>query len=194
MKHRRLTNSDLINTKGMTRPFRVLTMLIVPVIGFAIASCDSGPSAPTPYSNSPEGKPPGLSSAIPDPKEVTEVKAQGTLPDFLGKLTGAPRERLTGLYQGAVDHYDAYSHIPCYCGCAVYTTAHQSLAQCFIKDMAADGSVTFTDHSTSCDICEGIAKMTLEGVNANKPLKDIRAAVFTTYKYTGIWTDTPPVP
>lgn len=60
--------------------------------------------------------------------------------------------------------------------------------------MAADGSVTFTDHSTSCDICEGIAKVTLEGVNTNTPLKDIRAAVFTKYKYTGIWTDTPPVP
>ncbi len=178
----------------MPRHFRVLTMLLVPVIGFAIASCDSGPAARTPYADTPEGKPPGLSSPIPDPKEVTEVKAQNVLPDFLGKLTGAPKERITGLYQGAIDHYDAYSGIPCYCGCAVYTTAHHSLAECFIKDIAADGSVTFTDHSTSCDICEGVAKMTLEGVSANKPLKDIRADVFSKYSYTGIWTDTPVAP
>lgn len=131
---------------------------------------------------------------MPDPKEVLDTKAKGTLPDFLAKLTGLAKDRITSLYQGAVDHYDAYSHIPCYCGCAIYTTAHHSLAECYIKTMAQDGTVTFTDHSTSCDICEGVAKMTIDGIAASKPLKDIRTEVFTNFKYTGIWTDTPPVP
>jgi hypothetical protein len=170
-------------------------MLLVPVIGFAIASCgDSGPGARAAYAGTPEGIPAGLGAPVPDPKEVLETKTKPALPDFLASLTGPKRERVTTLYQGAVDHYDAYSHIPCYCGCAVYTTAHKSLAECFIKDMAADGTMTFTDHSTSCDICEGGAQMTLDGISANKPLKDIRSDVFTKYNYTQIWTDTPPVP
>ena len=58
----------------------------------------------------------------------------------------------------------------------------------------ADGSVVFTDHSTSCDICQGVAKETLDGIAASTPLKDVRAAVFRDFKYTGIWTDTPAVP
>lgn len=173
---------------------RVVTMLIVPVIGFAIASCDSGPDGGAPYANSPEGKPVNLGAPVPDPKEVIETRAQGGLPEFLNKLTGPSKERIPALYQGAVEHYDEFSSIPCYCGCALYATAHESLASCFIKDKATDGTVTFTDHSTSCDICEGIAKLTLEGVAASKSLKDIRAQVFEEYKYTGIWTDTPPVP
>jgi hypothetical protein len=54
--------------------------------------------------------------------------------------------------------------------------------------------VVFTDHSTSCDICQGVAKETLDGIAASTPLKDVRAQVFKDFKYTGIWTDTPAVP
>lgn len=168
-------------------------MLLVPVIGFAIASCgDSGTREP--YAGIPEGKPPGLSAPVPDPKEVLETKPQGALPDFLAKLTGPARERVTGLYQGAVDHFQAFGYIPCYCGCAIYTTPHHSLADCYVKSVAQDGTATFTDHSTSCSICDGVAKTTLAGIAANKPLKDIRTQVFNEYNYTGIWTDTPPIP
>jgi hypothetical protein len=191
---RRIGATNPGNAKATPRPVRVLTMLLVPVIGFAIASCDSGTSTREPYASIPEGKPPGLGAPVPDPKEVLEIKPEGALPDFLANLTGPKKDRVTGLYQGALDHYEAYGHIPCYCGCAIYTTPHDSLAQCFIKDIAQDGSATFTDHSTSCDICEGIAQLTVEGIAANKPLKDIRTEVFNKYDYTGIWTDTPPVP
>jgi hypothetical protein len=174
---------------------RVLTMLLVPVIAFAIASCGDSGGTREPYAGIPEGKPPGLGAPVPDPKEVLETKPKGTLPDFLAKLTDPKKTRVTGLYQGAVDHHEAFGHIPCYCGCAIYTTPHESLASCFINDMASDGStITFTDHSTSCDICEGIAQMTMEGIAASKPLKDIRTDVFNKYNYTGIWTDAPPIP
>jgi Protein of unknown function with PCYCGC motif len=192
IKRRTSTNNACVS-KATPRPVKVLTMLLVPVIGFAIASCgDSGTREP--YAGIPEGKPPGLGAPVPDPKEVLETKSKGALPDFLANLTGPKKDRVTGLYQGALDHYDAYGHIPCYCGCAIYTTPHNSLAQCFIKDIAQDGSATFTDHSTSCDICEGIAQLTVEGIAVNKPLKDIRTEVFNKYDYTGIWTDTPPIP
>ena len=176
------------------RPVRVLAMLLVPVIAFAIASCDSGQSARAPYAGIPEGRPTFLSAPVPDPKEVVETKTAGKLPDFLVKLTGPAKDRVTALYQGAMDHYQDFGYIPCYCGCASYTTPHHSLAECYIKAKGQDGTLTFTDHSTSCDICEGVARQTLDGIAANKPLGDIRAEVFTNFKYTGIWTDTPPVP
>jgi hypothetical protein len=193
LRERRIRTYRNRDPEGTPRPVRVLTMLLVPVIGFAIASCgDSGPREP--YAGIPEGKPPGLSAPVPDPREVLETKPKDVLPDFLANLASPKRERVTGLYKGAIDHHEAFGHIPCYCGCAAYATPHDSLAACFVKEMAQDGSVTFTDHSTSCDICEGIAQMTMEGIAASKPLKEIRTEVFNKYKYTGIWTDTPPIP
>ena len=118
------------------------------------------------------------------------------MPDFITKMAAGPaRDTTTALYQGAVDHHDAYSHIPCYCGCAAYTTVHKSLADCFLKSPpTAAGEATFTDHSITCGLCQEAAQMTVDGLAQNTPLKDIRAAVFTKLKYTGIWTDTPPVP
>jgi hypothetical protein len=184
-----------VKEQGTSRPVKVLAMLLMPLLAFAIAACDNGgQAARNAYDGSPEGKPPGLGAPVPDPKEVTDTKPAGALPDFVNSIKGPMHDRIAALYQGAVDHYDAYSHIPCYCGCAIYTTAHMSLAQCYIKMKNADGSVVFTDHSTSCDICQGVAKETLDGIAASTPLKDVRAAVFKNFKYTGIWTDTPAVP
>ena len=60
--------------------------------------------------------------------------------------------------------------------------------------MAANGEVTFTDHSTTCDQCQTAAQMTIDGIAAGTPLRDIRTAVFDKLSYTGIWTDTDPVP
>ena len=176
------------------RPFRVLWLLVLPVLLIGIASCGTGPSARAAYEGIPEGKPPGLGGSVPDPKEVIETKTAGALPDFLAAMTGPAKERVTRQYQGAVDHYDSYKHIPCYCGCAIYATPHKHLGECFIKDIAANGDVTFTDHSTSCDQCQTAAQMTLDGTAAGTPLKDIRTDVFDKLSYTGIWTDTDPVP
>lgn len=187
-------NRRAVKEDGTPRLAKVLTMLIMPLLVVAIAACDNGQAARKPYDGSPEGKPPGLSAPVPDPKEVSETKPAGVLPDFVTSITGPAHDRLMAQYQGAVDHFDAYSHVPCYCGCAIYTTAHMSLAQCYVKAKNSDGSVTFTDHSTSCDLCQTAAQMTLDGISAGTPLKDVRASIFAKLKYTGIWTDTPAVP
>lgn len=206
-----MNNAAPPKDSGNPRPVKVAVMLILPLLIAAVVACDSGnsgsnsgagvPTATTaaqvqpagkPYAQSPEGKPPVLGAPVPDPKEVLDTKPAGQLPDFLAQ-TGSMQAQLTALYQGAVADYDAYSHVPCYCGCAVYTTAHKSLAECFIKSKNPDGTITFTDHSTSCDICQGVAKMTVDGVAAGTPLKDVRSAIFKKFKYTQIWTDTPPV-
>jgi hypothetical protein len=141
----------------------------------------------------PEGKPPLYGAPVPDPKEALETKPLGQLPDFLSTLDPQPRERTTAYYQGAVDYYDSYKYIPCYCGCAIYTTPHKHLGECFI-DARSDSEVTFTDHSLTCSQCQSAAKATIEGIAAGKALKDIRAEVHESHKYTGIWTDTPAVP
>jgi hypothetical protein len=185
-------------------------MLLLPIMIAAVVACDTSkntgapsgnqPTATTgaassngaqPYANSPEGKPKGYGNPVPDPQEATEIKPAGQLPSFMAKADNV--SKTTALYQGAMDNYDAYSHIPCYCGCAIYTHPHHSLAECFIKEKTADGQITFTDHSLSCDICQGIAQMTVDGIAKQTPVKDIRTAVFSKFKYTQIWTDTPPV-
>ncbi len=191
----RRPNRRIKKERGTPRHVKALTMLLMPLLAFAIASCGSGgQAARTPYGDSPEGKPPGLSAPVPDPKEVIETTSAAALPSFVVTMSGPAHDRMMSLYRGAVDHYDAYSHIPCYCGCAVYATAHMSLAQCYIKARNSDGTVTFTDHSNSCDICQGVAQQTLDGIAANTPLKDVRSTIFKNFKYTGIWTDTPAVP
>jgi hypothetical protein len=185
---------------GASRAMKVAGMLLLPMMLAAVVACDTGgpasgpaatPTAAKPYALVPEGKPPGLSAPVPDPKEALETKPAGQLPDFLSQADAAQRAEIAALYTGAVNNYDAYSHIPCFCGCAIYTHAHMSLAQCFIKNKTADGQVTFTDHSLTCDLCQGAAKLTVDGLANNTPLKDIRAAVFKKLSYTGIWTDTP---
>jgi hypothetical protein len=181
----------------------VAIMLLLPVVVGALIACDNGTNGSggggtpqvtrAPYEGIPEGRPKGLNGSVPNPKEVLETKPAGQLPDFLQEVLGPNKQAVTALYQGAVAHYDEFGHIPCYCGCAIYEQPHHHLAECFIKSMSADGSVEFTDHSTTCSQCQEAAKMTIDGLAQGTPLKDIRAAVFDKLNYTQIWTDTPPV-
>ncbi|HEX8230217.1 MAG TPA: PCYCGC motif-containing (lipo)protein [Chloroflexia bacterium] len=193
--------------RGVSPLTRVAIMLLLPVIVGALIACDNGsggtqqgqgslptnPVARSPYEGIPEGKPKGLSGSVPNPKEVLETTAAGQLPNFLQDMLGPNKEAVKTLYQGAMQHYDEFGYIPCYCGCAVYEQPHQDLGECFIKSMS-DSAVEFTDHSTTCSQCQEAAEMTIEGLGAGTPLKDIRAAVFNKLNYTQIWTDTPAVP
>jgi hypothetical protein len=177
---------------------RLLAMLLMPMLVTIVIACDSGASGNSgntePYANSPEGKPKYLPNPVPDPPEVLETKPAGQMPDFLAKATGSSKDKIAASYAGAVEHFDQYKYIPCYCGCAIYTTAHSSLASCYIKERTADGAVTFTDHSLTCDKCQQAAEMTLAGIDKGQDLKATRAEIFAALKYTDLWTDTPPIP
>ena len=184
---------------GVSPLVRVAIMLLLPVIVGALIACDNGsggtqtsPAARAPYEGIPEGRPPGLNGSVPNPKEVLETAQKGQLPNFLQDVLGPSKQAVTTLYEGAMQHYDEFGYIPCYCGCAIYEHPHHDLGECFIKSMSADGSVEFTDHSTTCSQCQEAAQMTIDGLAKSTPLKDIRAAVFNKLNYTGIWTDTPP--
>lgn len=184
-------------------PFmRVSALLLIPLLLASVVACGNSPNSPNspagnissrgPYEGVPEGKPPGLGAPVPNPKEVLETKSAGQMPDFLSQLDGPTRDKTAALYKGAMDDYNMFQHIPCYCGCAIYQTPHKSLAECFIKEKKSDGEVVFTDHGLTCDLCQQAAQMTVDAVTKGTPPKDIRAAVYNKLKYTGIWTDTPP--
>lgn len=196
-----------IATGGASPLTRVAIMLLMPMLVVAIIACDSGSSggqsqqttlpaqaARAPYQGIPEGKPKGLGSSVPDPKEVVEKTPAGQLPSFISQVKGAQQQTTEALYKGAAQYYDQFAYVPCYCGCAIYAHPHKSLAECFIKSKAADGSLEFTDHSVTCSQCQEAAQMTVDGMMKGTPLKDIRAAVFKQLNYTQIWTDTPPIP
>ena len=137
------------------------------MLAFLISACDSGGSGaaatPTTAARVHVTTTPAPNRIVPDPVEKSETTAAKTLPSFVTSAGPA----IQALYQGAMDHPDAYSVIPCYCGCAMYPHAHMSLMNCFITNTAADGSITWTDHSMNCDICTGIAEMTVARVQAN---------------------------
>jgi Protein of unknown function with PCYCGC motif len=177
---------------------KATAMLLIPFLIVALVSCDTGQGDSNtprqPYAGVPEGKPPNLGAPVPNPKEVLQTKSAGQMPDFLSQLDGAARTKAQTLYKGAVDDYDVFQHVPCYCGCAAYESPHKNLAECFIKEKKANGEVVFTDHGLTCDICQQGAQMTMDGVAKGTPPKDIRANVYNKLKYTGIWTDTPPAP
>jgi hypothetical protein len=176
-----------------TRQLRVLAALAMPLLmAFLISACDSsggGAATPTTQARVHVTTTPAPNRIVPDPVEKAETTAAKTLPSF----ATAANPAIQALYQGAMDHPDAYSVIPCYCGCAMYEHPHMSLMSCFISSTAADGSITWTDHSMNCDICTGIAEMTVAGVQANTPLAQLREAVHAKFKYTNVWTDTPPI-
>ena len=174
------------------RQVRLGVALALPlVLALIISACDQGSGG---------GVTPGAarvhvtatpSRFVPDPPEQVETTQGGALPAFVnGKNVSA---KVPALYQGAIDHGDVYSQIPCYCGCAIYQHPHTSLMSCFIKEKGADGKITWTDHSTSCNICTSVAEMTLAELAKGTPLAQIRDLVHEKHKYTGVWTDTPPI-
>lgn len=220
MSRSQATTGQERHDTGTGRLVKVLAMLLLPLLVAAVVACDSnsapatGTSSPpalapagtatgvitttgtatnsrAPYEGVPEGKPKYTTTNQPDLPEVMETKPAGQLPSFALQLQSSSRDKVVALYQGAVDHYDAYSHMPCYCGCAMYQHPHTSLARCFITEEPEGGDIVFTDHSTTCSICQGVAARTVTGISGNEALDLVRADVFKTYKYTGTWTDTP---
>src|SRR5438270_6616457 len=115
MKHRKAMRRRGV---AVPRSMKVVGMLLLPLVLLAVVACDTGgtasgppntPTATIPYANVPEGKPPGLSAPVPDPKEATETKPAGQLPDFLSQAPAALRDKIVADYTGAMQHYDVYS-------------------------------------------------------------------------------------
>jgi hypothetical protein len=50
-------------------------------------------------------------------------------------------------YTQAVVHRDELQYIPCYCGCE--DVGHVSVADCYIADVADDGSIAYDPHAAA---------------------------------------------
>jgi hypothetical protein len=111
---------------------------------------------------------------------------EGALPDKARKAPPKVREA----YRFAIANRGLLSQIPCYCGCGA---EHKSDADCFIKEVRADGSIVFDGMSLGCGICIDIARDVMHLLDEGKALQEIRAYVDTTYSRFGPPTPTPPV-
>jgi len=99
------------------------------------------------------------------------------LPSFLDKVD----PRIKQAYQVVAATNTPLQNIPCYCGCGK-SAGHQSNAQCFIKEVQADGQVVWDDHGTRCSTCINIAVTTAKHLQDGKSLKDIRTMIDEQYK------------
>lgn len=104
------------------------------------------------------------------------------LPGFLSDYTPYTSE----LYAAVHEHADIMSGINCYCGCMdglAVETPHDSLLRCYIAEHPADeGSVTWTNHSTSCGICKKEMEQVVALSKQGKTADEIRVAIDAAFK------------
>ena len=63
------------------------------------------------------------------------------MPDFVKDAPPQVQEA----YQFAVANPEILQQMPCYCGCGAM--GHQNNYQCYVKEVRADGSLTFENHA-----------------------------------------------
>lgn len=99
-------------------------------------------------------------------------------------------KRTQEAYQFATANPHKLEQYPCTCGCKYL--GHMNNADCYIKLLAPDGSVSVWDeHANGCAVCvditQDVMRMMREG---HKPI-DIRAYIDSYYGRYGPSTDTP---
>ncbi len=86
-------------------------------------------------------------------------------------------------YQFAVANPDTMKQIPCYCGCGAM--GHTSNYSCYVKNVGANGQVTFDDHALGCSLCVDITQDVMRLQRDGKPIQEIRAFIDNTYSKYG---------
>jgi hypothetical protein len=51
------------------------------------------------------------------------------------------------VYAQALAHRQELQYIPCYCGCR--GLGHRAVAQCYVANVAVDGSITYEQHAST---------------------------------------------
>ena len=141
-----------------------LRLLTVGFIAVLVVSLLSGCSAPA------SGQASGMSAMA--------------MPDFVQKAPPTVQEA----YQFAISNPHALETVPCYCGCG--KMGHKSNLDCYIKDRAADGKITFDDHASYCGVCVDITQAVIRLRKDGKSPHEIRVAVDTQFSSVGPSTDT----
>jgi hypothetical protein len=110
---------------------------------------------------------------------------ESTLPDFLHNAE--PDVRMA--YRYAVANHHELTKYPCYCGC-VYI-GHENNLDCYISDIAEDGTVTFEQHASGCGICVDITLDVMRLKNQGWSSPEIRTYIDEHYGEAGPGTNTP---
>lgn len=115
-----------------------------------------------------------------------KLASKSQLPSFLQTADMRTQEA----YEFAVANHHELEKYPCMCGCKAL--GHMNNADCYIKALAPDGTVTsFDQHASGCGVCvditQDVMRMMREG---HKPI-EIRAYIDSTYSQYGPSTDTP---
>jgi len=129
-----------------------------------------------------------LESAAGSPRWPDWSPAWPALPEPPARRHRLPQD-LRGVYAYAATHVDLLARIPCFCGCAAQ--GHRSLLHCFVAGFQGDGTPTWTDHSSDCEMCVHIARevmlMESQGLRAGQ----IQAVIDAQYSRGHVRTPTP---
>ncbi len=106
------------------------------------------------------------------------------MPDYVKNAPASVQEA----YQFAVTHPHDLETVPCYCGCG--NMGHQSNLNCYVKDISADGKVTYDSHASGCGICVDITKDVMRMKQEGKSAAQIRGYIDATYSAYGPSTNT----
>jgi hypothetical protein len=141
----------------MTPRNRVLAAVILPIVGFALATgCGGGESEHSSHEMAPvENMPQAIREA---PKPVRDA------------------------YSFAVANPEILQQVPCYCGCG--GMGHTSNYSCYVS-VAPDGTRSFEGHALGCSICVDIALDAMRLFEQGKNVSEIRLYVDVMYSKYG---------
>ncbi|HSJ50422.1 MAG TPA: PCYCGC motif-containing (lipo)protein [Actinomycetota bacterium] len=78
-------------------------------------------------------------------------------------------------YLAAADHPNAYSEVPCFCGCEAMLD-HRSLLDCFVRPAGG-----WEPHAAGCVVCLDESVMVRSMLARGSPISEIRSTVVDAY-------------
>lgn len=82
-------------------------------------------------------------------------------------------------YEYALYHPNVIEWMPCYCGCV--GMGHRSNLDCYLKPDMLNGRTQFEEHASYCDVCVKTTLLAKQMISQGKTLREIRAAVDSTF-------------
>jgi hypothetical protein len=110
--------------------------------------------------------------------DIRETTASVTvLPSFLDNVDSSIKQ----VYTAVGENYQVVENMACYCGCG-QSVGHKSNRDCFIKEVKANGQITWDSHATTCLNCLQIAAESIAMKKEGKSLLEIRKYIDNKYK------------
>lgn len=120
------------------------------------------------------------------PADVSSTESSAPL---LASLAEMPQEvqdspvSVQQAYQFNVANPDVMTQIPCYCGCGAM--GHTSNYDCYVADVAADGTITYDTHALGCSICVDITLDVMRLRSQGKTVAETKAEIDRIYAQYG---------